>query len=95
MSSWHRGYPDADAIFPAHIFQSLLETKGEKEGKCSTFLVKWPIRSLASECHAHDPYREAPINPARQIVDSAFRCLRQSKKPQSQKAGGSYDTESK
>jgi hypothetical protein len=95
MSLWRSGRPGTDAVFPGHVFQSLVETQGEKEGKGLTFFVKWPIRSLASECHAHDPYREAPIDPAGKIVDSAFRCLRKSKKSPSQKAGGSYDTESK
>jgi hypothetical protein len=95
MSPWRSGHSGTNTIFPAHVFQSLVGTKGEQEGKSLTFFVKWPIRSVASECHAHDPYREAPINPARQIVDSAFRCLRKSKKLQSQEAGGPYATESK
>jgi hypothetical protein len=95
MSPWYNGHPGTNTSFPANVFQSLVEMKGEKEGKCLTFLVKWPIRSLASEGHAHDPYSEAPINPAGQIVDSTFRCLRKSKKPQSLKAGGPYDTENK
>jgi hypothetical protein len=94
MTPWYNGHPGPQAMFSAHPFQSLVEMKDEKEGKCLTFFVKWPIRPLASECHAHDPYSEAPINPARQIVDSAFRCLMKYKKSQSQKAGGPYGTAS-